>query len=148
LLQSLWTSCAQRRAPFIRDFFRIGEGFQRVGFSVQLRAAFPTGRGAPGGGRSSARAFPETTMRVRASGSFRRYAADARQVPGGLAKLRDDGGALEKRLHGRRFRSIDAAGSAISSVGWTRSDGTVPARFDAAELWLGRFLVASLRVDK
>ena len=75
-------------------------------------------------------------MRVRASGSFRRYSADGRAVAGGLAKLRDDAAALEKRFHGQRFRSIDQAGSAVSSVGWTRGDGTVPARFDADELWL------------
>jgi len=88
-------------------------------------------------------------MRVRASGSFRRYVADARQVPGGATQLRENAAALEKRLHGQRFRSIDQAGSAISSVGWTRGDGTVPARFDADELWLAReFLIGALRVDR
>src|SRR6185369_2041015 len=134
---------------FTRIFFRIGESFQHVGFSVQLRAAFETGRGAPGGGRSSARALMECTMRVRASGSFRRYSADGRAVAGGLAKLRDDAAALEMRFHGQRFRSIDQAGSAVSSVGWTRGDGTVPARFDADELWLaGKLLVGALRIDK
>jgi len=91
----------------------------------------------------------ECTMRVRASGSFRRYLADGRAVAGGLAKLRDDAAALEKRFHGQRFRSIDQAGSAVSSVGWTRGDGTVPARFDAGELWLAhKLLVGALRVDR
>ena len=73
-------------------------------------------------------------MRVRASGSFRRYVADARAVPGGATQLRENAAALEKRLHGQRFRSIDQAGSAVSSVGWTRGDRTVPTRFDANEL--------------
>jgi hypothetical protein len=91
----------------------------------------------------------ECTMRVRASGSFRRYSADVRAVAGGLAKLRDDAAALEKRFHGQRFRSIDQAGSAVSSVGWTRGDCTVPARFDADELWLARkLLIGALRVDR
>jgi len=91
----------------------------------------------------------ECTMRVRASGTFRRYSADGRAVAGGLAKLRDDAAALEKRFHGQRFRSIDQAGSAVSSVGWTRGDGTVPARFDAAELWLAhKLLIGALRVDR
>ncbi len=87
-------------------------------------------------------------MRVRASGSFRRYLLDPRGLAGGLKKLRDDGEALEKKLHESRFRSIDRAGSEVSSVGWCRGDGTVPREFVAEDHWLGKVLAAPFRIDK
>jgi hypothetical protein len=87
-------------------------------------------------------------MRVRASGSFRRYAVDPRAIEGGARKLRDDGGALEKRLHSNRFQSIDQAGSEVASAGWCRGDGTVPRQFVAEDHWLGPVLAAALRIDR
>jgi hypothetical protein len=86
-------------------------------------------------------------MRVRPSGSFRRYFVDPRGI-GGATRLREEVGALEKRLHAQRFRSIDGAASEIDSVGWCRADGVVPHRFDGEEAWLGKALVASLRIDR
>src|SRR5688572_8483180 len=87
-------------------------------------------------------------MRVRASGSFRRYQVDPRSVEGGARRLRDEGDALEKRLQQNRFRSIDAAGSEVSSVGWCRGDGTTPRSFVAEEQWLGKVFGAALRIDQ
>lgn len=87
-------------------------------------------------------------MRVRPSGSFRRYFVDPRGLEGGATRLREETGALEKRLHLRRFKSIDQAGSEVASTGWCRSDGVVPHRFDGEEAWLAKVLVASLRIDR
>lgn len=86
-------------------------------------------------------------MRVRASGTFRRYSVDLRGHEGGARRLRDDGEAMEKRLQQHRFRSIDAAGSEVSSVGWCRGDGTTPRGFVAEEQWLGKVFGATLRID-
>jgi len=87
-------------------------------------------------------------MRVRPTGSFRRYFVDPRGIAGGATRLREEVGALEKRLHAKRFRSIDQAGSEISSVGWCRADGVVPHKFDGEEAWLAKALVAALRIDR
>jgi len=87
-------------------------------------------------------------MRVRASGSFRRYAVDPRGIEGGVKRLRDDAAALAKRLHAQRFRSIDQAGSETSSCGWSRIDGTVPRDFGAEDPWLGTVLAVALRIDR
>jgi hypothetical protein len=87
-------------------------------------------------------------MRVRPSGSFRRYFVDPRAVQGGATRLREEISALEKRLHSHRFRSIDQAGSEVASVGWCRPDGVVPHKFDGEEAWLAKVLVASLRIDR
>lgn len=87
-------------------------------------------------------------MRVRASGSFRRYLLDSKALEGGARRLRDDGEALEKRLQSNRFRSIDAAGSEVSSVGWCRPDGTTPRGFVAEDHWLGKVLGAAVRIDQ
>jgi len=86
-------------------------------------------------------------MRVRASGSFRRYQVDPRSLEGGARRLRDEGEALEKRLQQNRFRSIDHAGSEVSSCGWCRGDGTTPRGFVAEEQWLGKVFGAALRID-
>ena len=86
-------------------------------------------------------------MRVRASGSFRRYLVDPRSLDGGARRLRDEGEALEKRLQQNRFRSIDHAGSEVSSCGWCRGDGTTPRAFVAEEQWLGKVFGAALRID-
>jgi hypothetical protein len=87
-------------------------------------------------------------MRVRASGSFRRYAIDPRAVDGGVKRLREEPASLAKKLHGQRFRSIDHAGSEVSSVGWSRSDGTVPREFDGEEAWLADVMAVALRIDR
>lgn len=87
-------------------------------------------------------------MRVRASGSFRRYLLDPKALEGGPRRLRDEGEALEKRLQANRFRSIDHAGSEVSSVGWCRADGTTPRGFVAEDHWLGKVLGAALRIDQ
>jgi hypothetical protein len=87
-------------------------------------------------------------MRVRASGSFRRYRLDSRALDGGARRLRDDGPALEKRLQSNRFRSIDQAGSEVSSVGWCRADGTTPRGFVAEDHWLQKVLGVALRIDQ
>jgi hypothetical protein len=79
-------------------------------------------------------------MKVRASGTFRRYVVDAREP--------DSGAALAKRLHAKRFRSIDHAGSETSSAGWSRPDGTVPREFDADDARLGEILALWLRIDR
>ncbi len=87
-------------------------------------------------------------MRVRASGTFRRYYVDLRGFEGGARRLRDDGEALEKRLQAQRFRSIDQAGSEVNSVGWCRGDGTTPRGFVAEDQWLGKVFGATLRIDQ
>ena len=87
-------------------------------------------------------------MKVRASGSLRRYVVDHRALEGGVRKLREEGAELEKKLHAGRFRSIDAAGSELSSIGWCRPEGTVPREWVAEDQWRGRVLGAALRIDK
>lgn len=87
-------------------------------------------------------------MRVRATGSFRRYFVDPRAIEGGLRRLRDDGEGLEKRLQKNRFQSIDHAGSEVASCGWCRPDGTTPRGFVAEEQWLGKLLATALRIDQ
>src|SRR6185295_17860025 len=148
VLQALWTSCVQGRRRNARTFFSTRRRLPTRPIRGTTPRRFAAGRGARDGGRSSARVFPERSMRVRPSGSFRRYLVDPRGIAGGVTKLREDGAALEKQFHSQRFRSIDQAASAVSSVGWSRGDGTVPARFDADELWLANYLVAALRIDK
>ncbi len=83
-------------------------------------------------------------MRVRASGSFRRYTIQS-------GHSGTSGGAdveLVRRLHENRFRSIDHAGSEVSSVGWCRPDGTVPRQFDEDDLRLGEVVALALRIDR
>lgn len=87
-------------------------------------------------------------MRVRASGSLRRCFVDPRALEGGHRQLREDGAALVARLHAHRFRSIDKAGGALSSIGWCRGDGVVPRAFVAEDLWLAKVLAIPFRLDR
>jgi hypothetical protein len=155
---SVWKSCAQGDASSSNFLFSAPTLFSSVGATVQLR---PVLRRAEARQMAVAPRFADPaareprTMRVRASGSFRRYAIDprsiAKAIDGGARKLRDDGPALAKKLHAQRFRSIDQAGSEIASVGWCRDDGTVPREFVPDDHWFaagGATLGLVLRIDR
>ena len=83
-------------------------------------------------------------MKVKLSGSFRRYHADPQSCELDADPLQD---GLAAALQQNRFRSIDGPTAEKESVGWTSLEGLVPASFEDFNPWLGKVLVLGLRVD-
>lgn len=84
-------------------------------------------------------------MKVKLSGSFRRYLVAHNRSPSLLERLR---ATLANTLQEYRFRSIDQASNEMRSVGWCTPDGQVPASFEEYDPWLGSALYVGIRIDQ
>ena len=83
-------------------------------------------------------------MKVKLSGSFRRYRVDSSSCELDPDPLQGD---LPAALYEHRFRSIDGSSRQMRSVGWTAPDGLVPADFAEFDPWLGPMLQLGVRMD-
>jgi len=83
-------------------------------------------------------------MKLKLSGSFRRYRADAEACELDPDPL-DQG--LGEAIQEHRFRSIDGVEGERESLGWTTLEGMVPASFEDFDPFVGSTLVLGLRAD-
>ncbi len=82
-------------------------------------------------------------MKLKLSSSFRRYC-----VPREGRHPTKDRTRILDRLFEHRFRSIDRSQSTIRGVGWTDTEGLVPADPKRWEPFVGSILAVGLRIDE